>query len=140
MSSLHCESVPSRTMGTVDLLSRLSVLQFAARCCTCHAVGFQPVSKSAATPVLKPSCIERSLKRTGEWTSCQVHHTHISKHLLGLSGNAFDVTKRSDNFSMSMALLSLKHIGPTVPELAGWISTLVKLETLCITYLQHSRS
>ena len=30
---------------------------------------FQPVSSSAATPLLKPSCIGRSLKIFGEYTS-----------------------------------------------------------------------
>ena len=39
---------------------------------------FQPVTVSAAIPVLRPSCIERSLKRAGEWTSV-TSHAHISK-------------------------------------------------------------
>ena len=39
-----CYSVTSRTVGTVGLLSRFSVLQFAARCCTCPAVTWYPDS------------------------------------------------------------------------------------------------
>ena len=39
-----CASVTSRTMGTVDLPSRLSVLRFAARCCIGHAVTWLPIS------------------------------------------------------------------------------------------------
>ena len=68
---------------------------------------FQPVPRSAATLVLKPSCTERSLKRAGERTSVE-STAHISKlvltrsctdSLLDFPRLAFDVNTRSVNFS-----------------------------------------
>ena len=47
-----------------------------------------------------------------------------------LGGHAFDVNTRSVNLSKSLALLSLKQSDPIVPELAGWIPTLVEIGTL----------
>ena len=49
---LTCKSVTSRTVGTVGLLSRFSVLQFAARCCVCPAVIWSP--DSSRYQVLQP--------------------------------------------------------------------------------------
>ena len=129
----------------MGLLSGFSVLQFAAHCCTCPDVIWYPDSSLSqglqTTPVLKPSCIEPSSKRAGEQTSVR-STAHISKQvftrpctdsLLGLPGNAFDVNTRFVNFSQSLALLSLKQRDPTVPELAGWMPTLVKIGTLVCT-------
>ena len=70
----HCCSwATSRTVGTVGLPSRFSF--FAVRSSLLHlsrrdlVSRFLSVSSSAATRVLRPSCIERSLKRAGELTS-----------------------------------------------------------------------
>ena len=40
---------------------------------------FQPVSSSAATPVLRPSCIEHSLKRTGESDQLRTSPSRFSR-------------------------------------------------------------
>ena len=94
---------------TFGLAIRSSLLHLSRR----HLVFiFQPFSSSAATPVLRPSCIERSLKRAGEFTSVK-STAHLSKQVftspctdsLGLPGNAFDVNTRLVNFSKSGALL-----------------------------------
>ena len=66
---------------------------------------FQPVSSSAATTVLRPSCTQRSLKRAGEYTSVR-SAAHFSKQVftrpctdsLHLPGNAFDVNTRFCQF------------------------------------------
>ena len=49
---------------------KISVLQFAAHCCTRPrrdlVSSFQPVSRSTVTLVLRPGCIERSVNKAGE--------------------------------------------------------------------------
>ena len=84
---------------------------------------FQPVSSSATTPVLRPSCIERQLKIAGEYTSVR-STAHMSKQVFtrpctdslpSIPGNAFDVNTRLVNFSESLALLSLMQSVPIVP-------------------------
>ena len=71
---------------------------------------------------------------------CQIYCTHLQagfrETLLPcwvFLGMHFDVNTKSVNFSKSLALLSLKQSHPTVPELAGWILTLVEIDTLVCT-------
>ena len=74
---------------------------------------FQPVPRSAATLVLKPSCTARSLKRAGEQTSVE-STAHISKlvltrpytdSLLAFPGIAFDVKYKIRQFLEVSGLL-----------------------------------
>ena len=69
-----CCSVTSRTVGTVGLLSRFSVLQFPAHCCTCPTV-IPSSFKFCSHPVLRPSCIERSLRVD----FCQIYCTYPTR-------------------------------------------------------------
>ena len=103
LSSHHCDSVTSRTMDTVDLLSTPSVFRFAARCCICHAVTWSPnssPSQGLQKPLLTRPCTDS---------------------LMVFPGHASIVNTRSVNFSKSRASLSFSD--PTVPEGASWIQT-----------------
>ena len=106
-----CDSVMSRTVGTVAIktfgLALRSSLLYLSR----HDLvsKFQPVSRSAATSVLKPNCSARSLKRASDYTSVKCT-PHISVHiltrpctdsLLGFPGNSFDVKTSSVSVSKS---------------------------------------
>ena len=68
-----------------------------------HGARLQPVSSSAATPVLRPRCIERSLKRAGDWhrfvAGCFwkcIQRQHKICQFLKVSGLAFIEAKRSN--------------------------------------------
>ena len=120
-------------MGTVDLPSRLSVLQFAARCCTCPAVIWYPYSRQSQVlqqPVYSgqaalnvrhtsPCRVSRDLAPIPCWEFLELHSTSTQNLSI------------SESF---LALHSLKQSYQTVPERAGWIPTLVEIRTLvCAT-------
>ena len=68
LSSHHCDSAVSRTMSTVHLLSRPSVLRFATRCCICHVVIWSPNY---------PNESSRDHAPTPCWASLDMHSTSI---------------------------------------------------------------
>ena len=117
----------SRTVGKVELLSRPSVLRFAAHCCTSLrdlVSKFQP----ARLQVCIHPCAQGKLHGMVVEESWRAH---ISKQvllrpctdsLLGFPGNA-----------LSRALLSLKHSDPTALELESWISAYDGTGTLVCT-------
>ena len=85
---------------------------------------------SSATSVLRPSCIEHSLKRAGEKTSSVTSHcahlqARFSRDLAPIPCWVFLEMQSTSTQDLSMALLSWKPCDATVPELAGWIPTLV---------------
>ena len=98
-------------MATVDafktfgLSLRSSVLHVSRRDLVSK---FQPFSKSAALPVLRPSCIERSLKTAGESTFVRsTAHIQTAPHktlhlfLAGFCGHVFDDNSRSEVSGLS---------------------------------------
>ena len=113
------------TVGTVDLLSRLSVLRFAARCCVCHAVLSLkiPASLKFCTHVEESWREETSVKFTAH-LSKQVLARPCTDSLLGFPQNAFDVNLRSLNCSKSRALLSLSVNRGQEPFLSSAVSSL----------------
>ena len=140
---LVCNSLNIGLGGFAIEIFGFAVPSYLLHLSRCDLVSrFQPVSSSAATPVLRPSCIERSLKRAGEKKTSVRSTAHLSKQvftspctdsLLGLPGNAFDVNTRFVHFSKSLALHSSRQSDPTVPELAGRIPTLAEIGTLVCT-------
>ena len=105
---------------------------------------FQPVSSSAATPVLRPSCNEHSLKRTGESDQLRTSPSRFSRDLAPIPCWVFLEmhSTSTQDFSKSLALLSFKQSDPTVPSLAGWDSTSRRSRNICFYHVfnTHARS
>ena len=84
LSLHHRDSVMSRTTGTVDVLSRPSVLRFATHCCICLVVIWSPnsipspvCSRPGTQPVLHWTFVEES----GPADFCQITQTVSRKTL-----------------------------------------------------------